>query len=380
MNKEVAVIGYAQTLYEEDADASREMLTLRAAREALVSAGLKREDVSTVVTATNDYLDGRTISNMRTVEPSGASQKDESKVEMDGAFAALYAIMRILSGFHDVAMVIGVSLASVYATYLPGIMILDPTWDRERGLLNEVSAAALQANCYMREYGVSDEQIASVSAKNLDNAARNPLALRQMPGLSVEQVLDSRMLYSPIRELNAWPATDGACAVVLASGKTAAKAEKPVWVKGVGLCHDSYLTERPLAVMESLKLAAEACYKQAGITDPASQIDLAEIHENFAHEELMAYEALGFCEEGKGGELIESGITQIDGGLPVNASGGALGANAVCATGLARIAEAAMQVVGEAGDHQVPGVKTALAHGQSGPCAQDNVVFILGGD
>ncbi|OFW59386.1 MAG: hypothetical protein A2W01_08880 [Candidatus Solincola sediminis] len=380
MEREVAIIGYAQTPYEEDADASREILVLRAAREALASAGLSRDDIGTVITANNDYLDGRTISNMRLVEPSGACLKDESKVEMDGAYAALYALMRLLSGFHDVAMVIGESQASVYPTYAPGVMTLDPTWDRQRGLLNEVSAAALQARSYMNTYGISEEQIAAVAAKNLGNAVKNPLALRAVPGATVEQVMGSRMLCSPIREMCAWPATDGACAIVLAAGDVARKANRAAWIRGVGFYHDSYLTERPLDKMTSLKMAADKCYAMAGIEHPEVEIDLAEISELFAHEELMAYEALGFCAEGKGGEFIDSGATRMDGILPVNPSGGVLAANAVCAAGLARLAEAAMQITGEAGDHQVKGVKTALAHGQTGLCAQENIVYVLGGE
>lgn len=380
MDKEIAIIGYAQTPYEADAEASREVQVLRATRAALESAGITREQLDTVITANNDYLDGRTISNMRLVEPAGAWQKNESKVEMDGAYAVLYAVMRLLSGDHDIAMVVGESQASVYAGYVPGVMMLDPTFDRQRGLLNEVSAAALQARAYMHASGVSEEQIAGVAAKNLANAARNPLALRADAGADAAKVLASRMLYSPIRELMASPLCDGACAVVLATGKAAAKAEKPVWIKGVGFSHDSYLTERSLAEMTSLKDAAQRCYAMAGIEDPASQIDLAELHECFAHEELMAYEALGFCEAGGGGAFFDSGATRIDGSLPVNASGGALGANVVCAAGLARIIEAAMQIRGEAGEHQVRGVKTALAHGQTGICAQENIVFVLGGE
>lgn len=380
MDKEIAIIGYAQTPYEADAEASREVQVLRATRAALESAGITREQLDTVITANNDYLDGRTISNMRLVEPAGAWQKNESKVEMDGAYAVLYAVMRLLSGDHDIAMVVGESQASVYAGYVPGVMMLDPTFDRQRGLLNEVSAAALQARAYMHASGVSEEQIAGVAAKNLANAARNPLALRADAGADAAKVLASRMLYSPIRELMASPLCDGACAVVLATGKAAAKAEKPVWIKGVGFSHDSYLTERSLAEMTSLKDAAQRCYAMAGIEDPASQIDLAELHECFAHEELMAYEALGFCEAGGGGAFFDSGATRIDGSLPVNASGGALGANVVCAAGMARIIEAAMQIRGEAGEHQVRGVKAALAHGQTGICAQENIVFVLGGE
>jgi acetyl-CoA C-acetyltransferase len=380
MDKEVAIIGYAQTPYEDDVNASREMQVLQVARAALESAGLKREQLDTVITANNDYLDGRTISNMRLVEPSGAWHKNESKVEMDGAFGALYALTRILSGDHDIAMVIGESQASVYAGYLPGIMMLDPTFDRQRWLLNEVSAAALQARAYMDACGISEEQVAGVAAKNLDNAAKNPLALRAVAGADTGKVLASRLLYSPIRELMASPLCDGACAIVLASGKAAAKASNPVWIKGVGFSHDSYLTERPLEEMTSLKDAAARCYAVAGIEDPASQIDLAEVHECFAHEELMAYEALGLCETGGGGALLDSGATRMDGRIPVNASGGALAANVACAAGLTRIIEAAMQVRGDAGDHQVQGVGTALAHGQTGICAQENIVYVLGGE
>jgi acetyl-CoA C-acetyltransferase len=380
VDKEVAIIGYAQTPYEADAEASREMQVLQVTKAALDSAGLKREELDTVITANNDYLDGRTISNMRLVEPAGAWQKNESKVEMDGAYAALYALTRILSGDHDIAMVIGESQASVYGTYLPGIMMLDPTFDRQRWLLNEVSAAALQARAYMDACGISEEQLAGVAAKNLDNAAANPLALRAVAGADVGKVLSSRLLYSPIRELMASPLCDGACALVLASGKAAAKADNPVWIKGVGFSHDSYLTERSLAEMASLKDAARRCYEMAGIEDPASQIDLAEVHECFAHEELMAYEALGLCEAGGGGTLFDSGATRMDGKLPVNASGGALAANVACAAGLARIIEAAMQVRGDAGDHQVKGAGTVLAHGQTGICAQENIVYVLGGE
>jgi acetyl-CoA C-acetyltransferase len=380
MDKEVAIIGYAQTPYEADAEVSREMQVLQATKAALASAGLEREQLDTVITANNDYLDGRTISNMRLVEPSGAWQKNESKVEMDGAYAALYALMRILSGDHDIAMVVGESQASVYGGYIPGIMMLDPTFDRQRWLLNEVSAAALQARAYMNACGVSEEQLAGVAAKNLVNAAKNPLALRADGKADAGKVLASRLLYSPIRELMASPLCDGACAVVLASGKAAAKADNPVWIKGVGFSHDSYLSERNLAEMSSLKGAAQRCYAMAGIEDPASQLDLAEVHECFAHEELMAYEALGLCEEGAGGAFFDSGATRMDGSLPVNASGGALAANVACAAGLARIIEAAMQIRAEAGYHQVEGVKTAVAHGQTGICAQENIVYVLGGE
>jgi acetyl-CoA C-acetyltransferase len=320
---------------------------------------------------------------MRTVGPLGAYMKDESKVEMDGAFAAFYAYARILSGIHDVAVVAGESMASCYPPYLPGVWTLDPTFDRPNGFLNEISAAAIQAGSYMREYGVSEERVAGVSVKNLRNASLNPLALRKMPDVDVDDVMASKMLYSPIRELNSYPLTDGACAVLMAEEKKAKLiTENPVWIEAIGNSSDSYyLGDRNLAGCDSLRTAANAAYGMAGIKDPSRELDVVELHENYSHEELIFYEALGLCGEGGGAKLLEDGTTGMDGDLPVNPSGGALSANPLCATGLIRIAEAAMQIRGEAGEHQLKGdVRTALAHGQNGLCAQQNMVFILRGE
>ena len=118
----------------------------------------------------------------------------------------------------------------------------------------------------------------------------------------------------------------------------------------------------------------------AGIKDPFNELDLAEVTERYAHEELMICEALGLCREGKGKALLENGVTEFDGEFPVNPSGGALGADPICATGLVRVIEAAKQIREEADGYQIPGVERALAHGQFGMCAQKNVVLILGGE
>jgi acetyl-CoA C-acetyltransferase len=311
----------------------------------------------------------------------GAYLKDESKVEMDGAFGVLYAMMRILSGTHDTAMVVGVTQGSIFSPHQISFYTLDPTFDRQIGLLNDIAAAAIQARMYKNKYDVSDEQIAMVSVKNLVNAASNPYAHRRIPDLTVKKVLNSKLYYDPIRELNISPISDGACALVLASEEKAKEiTDAPVWIKGVGSCQDSYLRDRNLLKLESLETAAKKAYKMAGLKDPSTELDVAEVTERFSHEELMIYEALGLCREGKGKTLIETGVTKRKGQTPVNPSGGALGADPVLATGLVRIVEAAKQIRGEAGEYQIQGVKQALAHGQTGLCAQSNIVFILGGE
>lgn len=378
--RRVAIVATAQSPYEYPRDSSREMMVFDVVNELLLQAGITKRDVDTVISAQNDSLEGRTISNMRTVGPMAAYLKDESKVEMDGAWALLYAWARVLSGNHDTAVVVGESMASCYPPYLPATWALDTTFDRPLGLLNELSAAALQAAYYIQSGGASAEQVAGAAAKNLDNASRNPRALRKMPGASPADVLSSRVLYSPIHELEAFPLTDGCCAILLACEEKAREmTDRPVWIAGMGCSSDSYfLGDRDLAACPSLEQAAAAAYRAAGITDPAGEIDLCELSENFAHEELIFYEALGLCARGEGGAYLDSGATRMDGDLPVNPSGGALAANPVCATGLARAAEAALQLRGEAGEHQVPTpARTALAHGQYGLCAQHNLVFIM---
>jgi acetyl-CoA C-acetyltransferase len=121
-----------------------------------------------------------------------------------------------------------------------------------------------------------------------------------------------------------------------------------------------------LAEMRSLIAASRKAYAQAGIDDPLTGLDVAEVYEPATYAELAMYECLGFCEKGGGGRMIDEGVTEMGGALPVNPSGGVLSANPVGATALIRVAEAAMQVMGQAGEHQVEGVETALATGYGG--------------
>jgi acetyl-CoA C-acetyltransferase len=114
------------------------------------------------------------------------------------------------------------------------------------------------------------------------------------------------------------------------------------------------------------RAAARAVYAQAGIADPRHQLDVAEIYEPFSWIEVMWYENLGFCEQGEGWKLLRDGVTDYGGELPVNPSGGVLSTNPIGASGLLRMAEAALQVMGEAGEHQVPDARMALGHAYGG--------------
>jgi acetyl-CoA C-acetyltransferase len=147
----------------------------------------------------------------------------------------------------------------------------------------------------------------------------------------------------------------------------------------VSNCYEThYLGDRDLADCDALTKAAKKAYIMAGIRSPLRDVDVAEISEEYTYQELMWMEGLGFCDRGEAGRLIDRGVTKMGGRIPVNPSGGVLSGNPVNVAGLARVAEAVLQLRGEAGDRQVEGAKTALAHGVTGVCGQHQCVLILG--
>ncbi len=381
MRRNVAVVGYKQTVHTAQSEVSRERMVYELVKSFYREMGITRDDIDTFVLCSNDFQDGRTISEVYMVPRIGAYMKDETKVDADGINAVMYALMRILSGTYETALVVGYGMGG---SEFPGPMIfnhmLDPIYERQLGLLNEMSAAALQASAYMAKYGLSEMQLSKIAAKNLKNASNNPYAVRKLPQVSVEDVMSSRLLYSPLRELHMYPPTDGACVLMLASEQKARQlTEKPVWILGVGTCQETYyIGERDLTTSVSLRLAAKQAYKMAKIRKPAEQIDLAELHTNFASQEPIFAEALGLYGKGSGGRVIDAGASEITGEIPLNPSGGPLGAHPFTACGIIRIAEACAQLRGEAGPNQVKDPKIAVAHGQTGICAQHNTVFVLG--
>jgi acetyl-CoA C-acetyltransferase len=374
----VAIVGVAQSKFErEKRDQNYAEMVHEVVQQLFERTGATHKDIDNVVTASSDFWDGRTISNMAVQDVVGGYMKSESKVSSDGTLALLYGMMRILSGQYGTTLVVAHSKGSEGPPNLIANAAFDPVYQRQLGI-DGVVASALQARAYMEKYGVTEEDVALVSVKNLSNAKRNPYA--QVAGdVTVENVMNSPYLAEPIKQLDASPISDGACAVLLAREELVERfTDKPVWLKGVGHCQDAYyLGDRDLAESDALADAANRAYAMAGITEPRKEIDVAEVYEAFSYQELMWTEILGLCERGKGAELIKTGMSTMEGELPVNPSGGVLAAHAVVAAGLVRVAESALQLRGEAGEHQVPDVKTALAHGSFGYCGQTHCVWIL---
>ena len=380
MDEKVAVVGvnYAQG---DDLGLTRERLCFNTVKGLLDQLGIDRHAIDSFILASNDFLEGRTISNVFEDGPVGAYLKDETKVEMDGINAVVYGALRILEGSYDTVLVIAHSLCGHQVSpYLQVQYSLDPTYDRQLGLLNELSGAALQARSYLRRNGLDEGWLDQAAARELAAGAANEKVTRPLEGMDEGKVGSSPFLYEPLRELHCYPPTDGACAIVLASaGKARELADKPVWIRGFGSSIDSYyITHRDLAVSSSAAEAARRAYAMAGVTDPASQIGLAEISGLFAYQTPMLISALGLAPEEEAPRGFAQGGFGRDARLPVNPSGGALSAHPVCATGAVRVAEVFRQLMGEAGAVQAGEPKLAVAHGQDGLCMQQNTVLVLG--
>ncbi len=385
MAERVAVVSVAQTKYHQNRGDVREAeLAYEAIEQVLQETGLKFVEDGTGIDATvscsHDHWDGQTISDIKIGDVAGAHLRPEEKVAEDGTHAVYYAMLQILSGHHDVVLVVSHMKESQTVRSMIENAAFDPVYQRLIGL-DFLTAAALQARRYMYKYGITEEQCAKVVVKNRKNAQNNPYAQAPM-GLTVEDVLRSPMLSSPIRQLDAKPVSDGACAMILAKEEKAKRlSDKPAWIKGAGSCYDAfYLGDRDLADCQSLMLAAKQAYDMAGIGDPRKEIDLAEVSEYYSYQELLWMEGLGFCDRGEGGKLIDSGVTQMGGRLPLNPSGGLLSGRPFAVGGMAAVAEAVLQLRGEAGARQLPDVSTALAHGVTGPCGQLQCVLVLGKD
>jgi len=379
MAERIGIVAVGQTKYHPDrGDVNEEELAYEAVVQVLEATGLTLSDIDSAVTCSQDFWDGRTISNMNIQRVVGAHLGHEDKVAEDGINAVYVGMSQVLSGHQDIVLVLAHTKESQAEKSLIENAAFDAILMRQLGL-DFLSAAAMQAKRYTYKYGITAQQCAKVAVKNRGNAKNNPLAQEPMD-ITVEDVLASKVLSSPIRLLDTKPTSDGACALILAPEQKAKKlTKKPVWILGASNCYEThYLGDRDLADCDALVKAAKKAYSMAGINNPLKEIDVAEVSEEYTYQELLWMEGLGFCGRGEGGKLIDSRVTKMGGKLPVNPSGGVLSGNPVGVAGMARVAEAVLQLRGEAGDRQVKGAKVALAHGVTGICGQHQCVMILG--
>lgn len=371
----VGIVGVGETPFKLRHDAAYPDLAATAAHQALEMAGMTVADVDAVVfSLAPTQLMGVADGQNWVAGALGAVGKPFLRINTggtSGGSAVQAAYWHVGSGEMDTVLVVGADKV----TETPNAQhIFDVIWDpifERRQSLNAITMAACQAVRHMDTYGTTEEQLAAVAVQSWGHALDNPNA--HLKGeITVEDVMASKYLAWPIKMYDACPRSSGAAAMVMSSGRRIAERgiADVAWIRGAaGTSAGVFMGDRmgPKKLVDygswqELGLAAERAYAQAGITDPAAQIDVAELYTPFTSTQVMAVEALGFVKPGEGGPAHVDGFFGRDGGeVVVNPSGGTLCANPIGATGLVRACDAALQLLGKApGESQVDGARTAV--------------------
>jgi len=364
------VIGIGQTKYDaKRIDVSMPGLLREAALRALEDAGLTFADIDAVVIGkAPDMFEGVMLPENYLADAIGATGKPLLRVHTAGSVGgstANVAMSLIHAGIHDRVLTIGWEKQSE-SNAMWGLSLSPPFSVAVVAGAGGYFAPLIHA--YIRRSGAPEDTGIRTALKDRKNALLNPYAHLQIPDIDFDKIANSPMLWDPIRYLESCPSSDGACAMVLAKESLAERAPTPpAWVHATSMRSEpNQFPGRDAVDPEAGRLAAADLYKKAGITNPRKEIDCAEIYVPFSWFEAMWMENLGFAPEGEGWKMVYEGATALDGDLPVDMSGGVLSSNAIGASGMIRYAEAAMQVRGQAGQHQVDGARVTLGHAYGG--------------
>jgi len=375
-----AIVGIGQTHHKSRRwDVSLGGLVREAARRALDDAEMDWDDIDAVVLGkAPDLFEGVMKPELYLTDALGAVGKPMFRVHTAGSVGGSTGIVAshlVESGRHTRVLAVGYQKQSEgNAQFALG--------SGKGASLGAGGAFAPFMRSYIYRSGAPLDVGPMVAVKDRQNALKNPYAHLKIEDISLEKVKASPMMWDPVRYLESCPSSDGACAVVFtdeAGGRAAEAAGRaPAWVLASAVRSEpaSFPGRDPVRPQGAVD-AAEDIYRQVGITNPREQIDCAELYVPFSWYEPMWLEAHLIAEPGDGWKMVESGTTALDGDFPVNMSGGVLSSNPIGASGLLRFAEAAMQVRGTAGEHQVDGAKVALAQAY-GASAQYFAMWIVG--
>jgi len=369
MKRQVAVVGVGQTRHSSRrGDVSIAGLVREAADRALLDAGLEYKDIDAFILGkAPDMLEGIMQPELHIAGAIGAHMKPLIRVETAGsvgASTALTAMTYVASGLFERVLTIAFEKQSEG----------DTTWALSPNMpfsMPVVAGAGGFFAPYVRAYiarSGAPPHIGPMTVVNArQNAARNEYAHLRDP-VTLEEVMSSLMLWDPIRYLETCPASDGAIALVLGSAEVAKKGpRKPAWIKGgAAYAEAMWVPGRDQVNPAAGRACAKRVYDMAGISNPWKEIQVAELYVPFSWFEAMWLENLGFSEIGEGWKLIDRGEQKFGAHLPINPSGGVLCTNPIGASGMLRVGEAALQVMGRAGAHQVDGVRNALGHAYGG--------------
>ena len=355
--------GVGMTKFGIQEDTSQQ-LAYEATMEALEDAELKIEEIDAVVVSS---IDSESNGERQRLFGSVMSSILKKKIPIltatavcGGGGAALWTANNLE---YDNVLVVGVERGMAnnsMRTTDEIMMAAERIYEQAEGL-NFPAQNALVAQQYMLKYGATSDDLALVALKNHQNACLNPKARFYKKQVTLKQIKRSPIVASPLRLFDCSLSVNGAAAAVLTKEKT------DIEIKSSSLIVDRLpsFESKDMTSWEASVKAAEEAYSQAGISP--NDIDIAEVHDAFTSVELISYEDLGFCKKGDGKNMVRNGITNYDGKLPVNVSGGLKAkGHPISATGIAQIYELAKQMRGHAEGRQIDGIKYALAQNIGG--------------
>ncbi len=368
----VAVIGMGCTRFAEHWDKSAEDLLVEAAYESFVDAGVEPTDIDACWLGTfQSGLSGLTLSG-----PLKTQYLPVTRVEnmcATGSEAFRNACYAVASGACDMALAIGVE--KLKDSGYSGLAVSEPPSDGTTPAITAPAAFSFLAPAYFAKYGLEPEKgkevLARIAWKNHRNGSLNPKAQfrNEVP---LESILKSPMVAAPLGIMDCSGVADGAAAAIIVRTEDARKFRNdPMYVKALAVAAgpgDGRLRQDFdfTSIRENVK-AAEDAYRQAGITNPRKQIDMAEVHDCFTPTELIIYEDLGFSERGQAWKDVLDGVFDLDGELPVNPDGGLKSfGHPIGASGLRMLYEIYLQFQGKAGKRQLPNPKIGLTHNLGG--------------
>jgi acetyl-CoA C-acetyltransferase len=351
-------------------------------------------DIDAFVNGNMPAFEGANIPELWMTDWMGARNKPLMRITTGGttggsvAIGGYYTVAAELPGIDTVLAVAfeqqsqgdtSTGLASVAYGEISVLNSLGVTYDQLTQLLSAgaaIGVASYQATNYMRRSKITEEDLARVVVQNRRNAAKTWWAHLKMPDLTIEDVLETPYISYPLRYGMVCPASDGACAMLFTTEEKAKDlSDIPVYINGVGsVANETGVlgynasgagqldTSEQLGAMKSAELA----FGQAGISFPRKEIDYAEVYSPFPNQELMWIERLGLFEENTASEMFETGVTALNGELPINCSGGVNSTNAIGASAMERPAVAALQIMGKASNQVPKTVHTAIGHGWGG--------------
>ncbi|KUO75102.1 MAG: hypothetical protein APF81_02560 [Desulfosporosinus sp. BRH_c37] len=359
--REVAVIGVGQSVFGKFPNRSAASLGGEAVSTALKDSGIHPKDIQ-VAYAARSYDANCTAQAVLKEVGIGALEMVNVENACAGGATAFRGVWKeIADGHYDIGIAIGVE--SMTTSPIAGKLI-PPEKDDLEGYLGMTMPAmfGMVARRQMAESGATVEDFARVSVKNHHHGSLNPQAMFRKE-FTIEEVLNSRMICDPITQLMCCPTTDGAAAVILCSMDVARKyTTSPIKVIASTLMTGNYgYLQKDICKSSVGTKTAKMAYEMAGC-EP-KDINLVEMHDAFANEEVLRYEDLMLCEPGRGIELLRSGATSIGGKVPVNPSGGLLSlGHPLSASGVRTVCEVVLHLRGKAGARQTPNARVGLAH------------------